>query len=224
MKLGRPRLHLRLTDSTNERARALALAGAPHGMLVTAEAQTAGRGRQGRTWIAPPRRALLCSLVIRRPPDLLPLRAGVAVAQTCGEDAALKWPNDVMLGGRKVAGVLIEGRAQEKWAVVGIGVNVALRAEDFPPELRDRAGGLGKPTTAVDPTLARVLERLEAWLDATTEQVLYVWRERDALRGRDVRWAAGSGRAVGIDQEGRLVVETAHGSIALEAGEVHLTG
>ena len=82
--LGRPRLHLRAIGSTNERARELAAAGAPHGTLVTAGEQTAGRGRQGRTWTAPPGRALLLSLVVREPDALLSLRGGLAVADVAG--------------------------------------------------------------------------------------------------------------------------------------------
>src|SRR5205807_769056 len=97
--LGQPRVHLRLADSTNERARDLAGRGAPHGTLVTALEQTAGRGRQGRTWTAPPGRAILCSVVVRDPPRLLPLAAGVAVAEIAGRQAALKWPNDVLVDG-----------------------------------------------------------------------------------------------------------------------------
>ncbi len=85
-----PRLHLRSVDSTNTRARELAAAGAPHGTLVTAAEQTAGRGRQGRTWTAPAGRALLCSLVIREPPRLLPLAAGVAVAEVAGGAGAAR--------------------------------------------------------------------------------------------------------------------------------------
>ena len=132
--LGHPRLHLRRTDSTNERARHLAGAGAPHGTLVTAGEQTAGRGRQGRTWTAPAGRALLLSLVLRvDDPALIPLQAGVAVAATVGDAARIKWPNDVLVEGRKVAGILVEGRPQEGWAVLGIGMNVAVRPEDFPP-------------------------------------------------------------------------------------------
>ena len=102
-------------------------------------------GRPCRTWrsaaseVAPPGRALLCSLVIRQPPRLLPLAAGVAVAAVTGDDAQVKWPNDVLVAGRKVAGILVEGRPQEHWAVLGIGLNVALREDDFPPELRGRA-------------------------------------------------------------------------------------
>ncbi len=88
--LGRPRLHLRVCDSTNRRARELAAAGAPHGTLVTAAEQTAGRGRQGRTWSAPPGRALLLSLVVRRFDALLPLRAGLAVADLAGPGAVLE--------------------------------------------------------------------------------------------------------------------------------------
>src|SRR5579863_3685505 len=95
--LGRPRIHLRRTDSTNTVARELAAAGAPHGTLVTADEQTAGRGRQGRAWSAPPGTALLSSWVIREPGGLLSLAAGVAVAELCGQPAQLKWPNDVLI-------------------------------------------------------------------------------------------------------------------------------
>ena len=222
MRLGLPRLHLRVTDSTNERARALAVAGAPHGALVTAAEQTAGRGRQGRTWVAPPGRALLCSLVLREPPRLLPLAAGVATAQACGPQARLKWPNDIVIEGRKVSGILAEGRAQEGWAVLGIGINVALNREDFPEELRDQAGGLGRAPEDVEPTLEALLDALERWLAATPQAIIEAWRERDALNGREVRWAQGAGRASGIDDHGRLLVSTRQGAVALEAGEVHL--
>ena len=136
--LGRPRLHHREIDSTNRRARELASAGAPHGTLVTAGAQTAGRGRQGRRWEAPAGSALLCSLVLREFDALLSLRAGLAVADVAGEAARVKWPNDVQVDGRKVAGVLVEGRPHEGWAVVGIGVNVSA-APDLPEPRRSAA-------------------------------------------------------------------------------------
>ncbi len=222
--LGSPRLHLRRTDSTNERARELAGRGAVHGTLVTAAEQTAGRGRQGRTWSAPARRALLCSLVLRDPPRLLPLAAGVAVAQTCSADAQLKWPNDVLIDGRKVAGILVEGRPQERWAVLGIGLNVAVRPGDFPPELRERAGSLGLDPREVEPTLEQLLSVLERWLEAPEPEVLEAVRARDALRDRLVRWRDGEGRGAGVDDDGRLLVETDGGQIALDAGEVHLLG
>ena len=229
-RFGDPRVHFRLTDSTNARARQLAVAGAPHGTLVTATEQSAGRGRQGRVWSAPAGRALLCSLVVREPPRLLPLAAGVAVAEVVevvgargpARDAQIKWPNDVLVGRRKVAGILVEGRPQEGWAVVGIGVNVALRARDFPAELQDRAGTLGLAPDAIEPTLEKLLGRLEKWLTAPANEVLGAVRERDALLGRPVRWAGGQGTGAGIDGDGRLLVANEAGTVALDAGEVHL--
>jgi BirA family biotin operon repressor/biotin-[acetyl-CoA-carboxylase] ligase len=221
--LGTPRLHLRRTDSTNERARELASAGAPHGTLVTAAEQTAGRGRQGRTWTAPPGRALLLSLVLRvEQPALVPLAAGVATAETVGHHARIKWPNDVLVEGRKVAGILVEGRPQQGWAVLGIGLNVAIRPDDFPPELRHSAGTLGREPTDLEPTLDLLLEVLERWLDADQDTVIAAWRARDALEGQRIEWADGAGKAVGIDDAGRLLVGTSSGTVALDSGEVHL--
>jgi BirA family biotin operon repressor/biotin-[acetyl-CoA-carboxylase] ligase len=223
--LGRPRLHLRETGSTNDRARELAAAGAPHGTLVTAGAQTAGRGRQGRAWAAPPGRALLMSLVLREAHPLLPRAAAVAVAEAVGEEARIKWPNDVQLDGRKVAGILAEGRPQEGWAVLGIGVNIAIRIEDLPPELHGTAGTLGREPSDVEPFLANLLRSLERALALAPADLLDSWRARDALLGREVTWSGGTGRAAGIDGEGRLVVELQDGGrTALDAGEVHLGG
>ena len=222
-RLGTPRLHYRVTDSTSDRARALARAGAPHGTLVTADAQRAGRGRQGRTWSAPPGRALLLSLVLRDWPLLLPIVGALAVADVGGPAAAIKWPNDVLLDGRKLAGVLGEGRRQDGWAVLGIGLNVAVRATDLPAELRDRAASLGLEPAAVEPTLEELLRALQRRLAQPTPDLLADYRARDALRGHAVRWAHGTGVARGIDDAGRLLVERPDGTRAeLDAGEVHL--
>ncbi len=223
MTVGTPRLHLRRTDSTNARARDLAVRGAPHGTLVTAAEQTAGRGRQGRTWSAPAGRGLLCSLVVRDPSPLLSLAAGVAVADVLGAAAGLKWPNDVLVDGRKVAGILVESRPQERWAVVGVGINVALEPHDFPPELREVAGTLGLGADQVAPVLERLLGALEGWLGAPPSAMLAAYRARDRLRGQAVEWEAGHGIATGIDDDGRLLVETVDGPVALGAGEVHLS-
>ncbi len=222
--LGRPRLHLRETSSTNERARELAAAGAPHGTLVTTSAQSAGRGRQGRSWSAPSGGALLCSLVLRGAPRLLPLAAAVATAEATGrEEARIKWPNDVLLDGRKVAGILVEGRPQEGWAVCGIGINVALRTSDLPPELHDRAGTLGLEPADVEGILERLLAALARRLTDPPAALLDAWRARDALSGSAVRWATGAGIARGIDGEGRLVIERSEGGrLTLDAGEIHL--
>lgn len=228
MALGLPRVHHRLTDSTNVRARELAAAGAPHGTLVTAAEQTSGRGRQGRTWSAPPGRALLMSLILRDPPRLLPLIAGVALAELTeeilGAPTTVKWPNDVLdAGGRKLAGILVEGRPQEGWAVLGIGLNVAIAPDEFPPELRDTAGTLGLPPTELEPTLARLLAGLGGRLAADEDALLDALRARDALLDRPVRWAQGEGVGAGVDAAGRLRVRTGSGDlVTLEAGEVHL--
>lgn len=224
--LGRPRVHLRRTDSTNTVARELAARGAVHGTLVTAGQQTAGRGRQGRGWSAPPGTALLCSWVIREAGEsrsLLSLAAGVAVAELVGDEALLKWPNDVLIDGRKVSGILVEGRPQERWAVLGIGINVALRLEQLPVELRDRAATLGLEAAEIEPTLGRLQAILGRWLAAPDREILEAVRSRDALLGRPVRWEQGSGTGAGIDGSGRLLVALADGhSVALDAGEVHL--
>ncbi len=219
--LGLPRLHLRRTDSTNHRAREMAVRGAPHGTLVTASEQSAGRGRQGRTWSTPPGQALLCSLVIRDPSRLLSLAAGIAVAEVVSPRARLKWPNDVLVDGRKVAGILVEGRPQERWAVLGIGLNVALRVEDLPPETRARAGSLGLGAEAVEPILERLLHHLERWTVADVDSVLDQVRRRDALLGERIRWLGGQGVADGVDRAGRLVVLSGGHRLLLEAGEVH---
>jgi BirA family biotin operon repressor/biotin-[acetyl-CoA-carboxylase] ligase len=227
--LGHPRVHLRQIDSTSDRARALALAGAPHGTLVTAAAQTAGRGRQGRRWSAPAGSALLMSLVLRSPPPLLPLLAALAVCDLAGEQAQIKWPNDIVLvrdeSLAKLAGILAEGRPQEGWAVLGIGVNVAVRVEDLPPELHGTAASLDRAPEEIEPALEQLLVALERRLTEPAEQTLGAWRERDALRGRAVQWSGGRGRADGIDGAGRLIVALDQGGQAtLDAGEVHLRG
>ena len=221
--LGEPREHHETIGSTNARARELAEAGAAHGTLVTAGEQTAGRGRQGRTWTTPPGRALLMSLVLRAPDRMLPLAAAVAVAETAGPEAMIKWPNDVLLDGRKVAGILAEARPQDGWAVLGMGINVALRPDDFPEELRASAGSLGLEPRDVEVFLERLLATLERTLALEPAALLDAWRARDALYGREVAWADGTGRAGGIDGDGRLVVALPDGGrTALEAGEVHL--
>jgi BirA family biotin operon repressor/biotin-[acetyl-CoA-carboxylase] ligase len=221
--LGVPRLHVREVDSTSDRARELALAGAPHGALVTAAVQTAGRGRQGRVWTVQPGAALTMSVVLRDPPPLLPLVAAVAVAESCGEAARIKWPNDVLVGGRKVAGILAEGRPHEGWAVLGIGVNVAVDVSDLPEELREKAGSLGRAPVEIEPFLSSLLGALERAFTLDVEELLDAWRARDALLGSEISWAGGTGVARGIDGEGRLVVELPGGGrTTLNAGEVHL--
>jgi BirA family transcriptional regulator, biotin operon repressor / biotin---[acetyl-CoA-carboxylase] ligase len=215
--LGSPRLHFRTIGSTNAKARELADRGAPHGTLVTASEQTAGRGRQGRTWVTPPDSAIAASVIVRDFDDLLPLRAGLAVADLAGDTARVKWPNDVLLDGRKVAGILVEARAPD-WAVVGIGVNV----RGVPDEVADIATSLER--LDVETALTELLRALELRVAQPPAEIVAALRDRDALLGRRVRWSGGEGLGAGIDESGSLLVDTPSGTVALSSGEVHLLG
>ncbi len=241
---GAPHRHYARTDSTNTRARELAAAGAPHGTVVTAGEQTEGRGRQGRTWTAPPGKALLYSALVRplEPRHmLLPLAVPLAVAEAAeslapGLEAGLKWPNDVLVGRRKLAGILIEARPQDGWAVVGVGLNLTIATPEFPAELQSTATSLAiecgrhfsrtpvEMATTQAAAAGALSGRLAYWLGAEGADVLAAWRERDALRGREVAWEGGSGVADGIDDRGYLVVIASGGDrVTVGAGEVHLT-
>jgi BirA family biotin operon repressor/biotin-[acetyl-CoA-carboxylase] ligase len=219
--------------------------------VVTAGEQTAGRGRQGRVWTAPPGKALLYSAVVR-PLDerhlMLPLAVPLAVCAAAEElrpgiQCAVKWPNDVWLEERKLSGVLIEARPQDGWAVIGIGLNLSISPDEFPPDLRPTAislfssieEGRGRSPRSLPavappgpppslPIATEVLSRhLDHWVDADPDTVLEAWRERDALKGRKVAWDDGSGVADGVDDRGYLLVLTPGGDrVAVGAGEVHL--
>jgi BirA family biotin operon repressor/biotin-[acetyl-CoA-carboxylase] ligase len=242
---GTPHRHFRRTGSTNTVARELAGAGAPHGTVVTAAEQTAGRGRQGRTWTAPPDSALLYSAVVRPIEErhaVLPLAVALAVCETAevlrlGIECQVKWPNDIHLEGRKLAGILIEARPQDGWAVVGVGLNLTIGEDEFPAELRDRAISLfgsasavpfadlsGKRNSWAGVAAGTLSDRLGVWLEAEPEAVLGAWRARDALVGREVSWGEGTGVADGVDERGFLLVRLPDGDrVALGAGDVHLT-
>lgn len=231
--VGSPHRHFASVGSTNTVARELAAAGAPHGTVVTAAEQTAGRGRQGRRWTAPPGSALLYSAILRplEPRhSVLPLAVPLAICETAehlrpGIECKVKWPNDIHLEGRKLAGILIEARPQDGWAVLGIGLNLTITPEQFPPDLRDRATSLFSDAPANSgETSAALSESLTRWIDADPAHVLAEWRKRDALLGREVTWEKGTGIAEGIDERGYLLVRLADGDrVALGAGDVHLT-
>jgi BirA family biotin operon repressor/biotin-[acetyl-CoA-carboxylase] ligase len=179
-----------------------------------------------------------------REPALLPLAAAVAVCDIVGPQALVKWPNDVVLrrgatdaptratgGGSvtsgnyadlaKLAGILIEGRPQERWLVLGIGVNVAVDLAGLPQEVRGTAATLGKPSDEIEPTLAALLQALEERLAAPVAQTLAAWRSRDALIGSQVAWQHGVGHAEGVSDRGGLLLRTQDGStVELDSGEV----
>jgi BirA family biotin operon repressor/biotin-[acetyl-CoA-carboxylase] ligase len=232
------------TESTSDLAKALAERGAAHGEVVIAERQTAGRGRRGRGWESPPRLNLYLSVVLR--PDLPPQRApeltlvaAVAVCDACrqaGVDAGIKWPNDVLAGDRKVAGILTELAAEPDavhWVVLGIGVNLNAGAEDFPPELRGLATSLrlerGEPVPRAL-FAAALLGQLEHWLDRHAEEgfpaIRDAWRERSATLGREVRLEVEGGELDGVaedlDETGALLVRCGDRRIRVSAGDVRL--
>jgi BirA family biotin operon repressor/biotin-[acetyl-CoA-carboxylase] ligase len=234
LTLGRPLHLLATTTSTNDEAKRGAHSGAPHGTTWVAEEQSAGRGRQGRSWLGTRGESLLFSVLLR--PDCAPARLPLLsiVAGLCVRDAVaragpeasvkMKWPNDVVqdrgaLPFRKVAGVLVEaitsgGRVEA--AVVGVGINVHTR--DFPPDIADRAVSVSMLSPGEAPDRANILADVLAGLDRDAHVVLHrglgLLRAHldasDALRGRIVRntgeGPAVVGRADGIDDEGRLVV------------------
>jgi len=230
--------------STSDRAKELADAGAEHGVVVIAEAQTAGRGRCGRTWVSPARKNLYFSVVLR--PDLPPARAAeltlvssVAICDAlrqAGVAAGIKWPNDLLVSERKIGGILTELAAepdQVQWVVVGVGVNVNARPEDFPEELRGEATSLlverGQPAPRAL-FAAACFTALEEWIDRHAEEGFGVirdaWRARTVTLGREVVVKADgreiAGIAEDIDDAGALLVRTTAGIERILSGDVAL--
>ncbi len=216
--------------STQALARSWAEAGAPEGAVVLADHQTAGRGRRGRAWTAPPGTALLFSVVLRPPLPVarwpeIPLAAGCAVAEglevAAVVAARLKWPNDVLVASRKLAGILAEGVAgTPPFVVLGIGVNVSQDEADWPPELAGRArslAGLGAPVTRAH-LLTAILLRLDAWYGVLCaegfEPVRNAWRQRGLLETR-VALRTGEGTAVDLAPGGELIVRREDGQTVL---------
>jgi BirA family biotin operon repressor/biotin-[acetyl-CoA-carboxylase] ligase len=232
-------------DSTQRLARDLARGGAEEGATVIAESQTAGRGRLGRQWHSPPGVNLYCSVVLR--PRLAPaavpplalvvgLAVADAVAAVSGMQAALKWPNDVLLGGRKIAGILTELDAELERVhavIVGIGVNV--NGDGFPPELADKATSLrlatGRPVDRAAFTaglLAALEGRYRRFLAAGFAAMRSEWEACSALTGKEVRVTAPegevAGRVLGVDDDGALRLAGPRGEVRVMAGEVTLPG
>lgn len=245
-----PLEHHQEIGSTSDRLKELARAGAPEWTVVTADAQTAGRGRQGKAWISPPGNLHLS--VLLRPatsPNLLPLLAGVAVREALasfGIEGRLKWPNDVLLGERKLAGLLAEsssGPQGTEWVVLGIGVNVdpgGAKPGDVAPEAGPLAGRLPEQAItlreatgralAPEAVAAEVLRQVALWYHRAAAgraaDVLAAWHEAAVpWWGQPVEVLSGGrvmqGVAVGIDREGALLLRVGDGRVVpVVAGEV----
>lgn len=229
------------TGSTNADVAAAAAAGAPEGLVVVAEHQRAGRGRVDRAWTAPPRAGLTFSVLLRPPVTArsawgwLPLLGGLSVAtpliRLSGLDIGLKWPNDVLIGPRKVAGLLAEVVGDA--VVLGVGLNVSLREDELPVPTATSLRLAGSEVVDREPVLRAVLRdlatRYRAWCaaagDAQASGLLRDYRAACVTIGRDVTVELPGGRAVegrarDVDETGRLVVETGAGVEALAAGDV----
>ena len=230
-----PTVRVGCVESTQAIAFALAAEGAADGTVVLADSQTAGRGRRGRVWVDEPGASLLASVLLRPRLDpaglpLLSLAVAVAVAdalvELTGVRARLKWPNDVLVGGRKIAGILLESRIGPAPVVaVGIGVNLAQRG--FPPSLEGRATSVALETgVAVDreALLDALRGRIERWRRALergeTPQVLARWRALADTLGRPVTIDGRHGVAIDIDADGALLVADGDRRHRIVAGEV----
>jgi BirA family biotin operon repressor/biotin-[acetyl-CoA-carboxylase] ligase len=235
---------IRVTGSTNADLLERAAGGAPEGSVLVAEAQTAGRGRMGRAWLSPPGAALMFSVLLRPamvPParrSWIPLLAGVAIASAvaavAGLDARLKWPNDVLIGDRKLAGILAEQAADA--IVVGVGVNVSTRRDELPVATATSLTLEGAARTGRQELLGAALGELERWYlawahganpgDPDASGLRAKYRGRSATLGRPVRVEfpggdTADGTALDIDTEGRLLLRTAaDGPLAVSAGDV----
>ena len=205
MATDEPRIaHLGSVTSTQDVAREL-----PLGSVVIADHQTAGRGRLEHRWEAPPGTALLVSFVLL-PNPLLSLAAGVAAAEACDQGVRLKWPNDLLLGGRKVGGILVEATATR--AVCGIGINLTWAPEG--------AASLNQPR---DTLLERLRLAVERWTSAPPDKVLTRWRELSDTIGRKVRVELPDrtfeGVAQDINEHGELLVD---GTVVSAGSVTHL--
>lgn len=245
-RLGRALVTRDATASTNDDAWDALAAGAPDGFVVVADTQTKGRGRAGRAWTTAPGKGLAMSVLLHAGCDarafpVVPLAAGLALSiglERLGIATELKWPNDLLVDGRKLAGILVESRtragepgAGDRAVVIGVGVNVSQTAVDFPPELRDRATSLElaghrvarEDVAAVTLTaLEGVWDRLE---DDGPDSVLGAWRERATFWGRALVVSAPGGPLRGVardlDALGRLVLEVDSGErVAITVGDV----
>lgn len=227
------------TRSTNDDARALARDGAPEGTAVVAGRQLAGRGRLGRSW-ASPEGGVYVSAVLRpgvSPADAPSLALAVALGAALGLEglgarAQLKWPNDLLADGGKLAGVLLEMSAEAdriEWLVAGIGVNVAEPAEPFPGAacLTRQLPSVGRAEVAAA-VLDGIAEAYGLWRAEGFSALREAYEDRLALTGREVSVANATGEVLaagcvtGVDEQGRLVLETTGGTRRVSAGEVTL--
>lgn len=229
-------------DSTNTRLNRMALDGAVHGTVVVADQQTAGRGRMGRTFVSPPGSGIYLSVLVRPETDLagaVPVTSAAAVAvcevvrELTGRNAGIKWVNDIYIGEKKICGILTEAVASMEAGgldsvVIGIGVNFRADPEAFPEEIKQRVGWIyAKEDTGVtrNELAAAIIDRVLYYADHLREKLfIEAYRKYSVIIGREIVCTRGNERfeatAVGIDEDGGLIVDTEDGRRILSSGEI----
>ena len=226
-RIGKKVLVYESTSSTNDVAAEYARNDENHGLVIFSEQQTAGRGRAGNQWHSDRAESILCSIVLTRndlPAELLSLICAVAVAETVGLSAKIKWPNDIMLNGRKVAGILLESKPGGV-CIVGIGINCHQKADSFSPELRPIATSLDIETRSVTDRISlarRLLTSMDHWLQLasqTSERVMDRWRSLSIQWGHRVKLPYNgrqfAGNCIGIDPEKGLILQLDTGGVRM---------
>lgn len=231
------------TASTNDEVALSARNGAREGLVIGADHQTAGRGRRGRAWVDAPSRSIAMSILLRptagQSPGLLPLVVALGVAEGLAplvdEPIGIVWPNDLVSSDKKLTGILCEmgwQGGEVEWAIAGVGINVnaapgAMEGARFEPTCLASLGFHGKRADVASAALAGLSRRYAQWQQIGAAPVVAAYRERDALRGREITVriddAQGTelvGTAAGIDPQGRLIVSAADGEHRLAAAEV----
>lgn len=234
-RIGKEIIVYKSTSSTNDIAAQYAKGGKKNdGLAVFAEYQTAGRGRRGNKWLSEPGKSILCSILLYEPdikPDVIVLACAVAVGETIGrcgrKEAKIKWPNDVLLDNKKVAGVLVEGISvkKQKFFVIGIGINCHQKKEDFPGELAEAA-------TSIDIQIAapcdrnriakRLLVNLDHWLGGglkKPDEIIEKWQSMSALTGRQITVEHNgrefTGICIGVEPAEGLIIQLQRGGVKI---------
>ena len=243
--IGREVYSYKTIGSTNETARRMAESGAPEGTIILADKQTKGRGRLGRSWHSPGGLGLYFSLILRPriPFDKVPALSLVAALSVCrvtdrlaSLNSMIKWPNDCLIGSRKMAGILVEVSAELdrlSYAILGVGININHRKKDFPSELRSIATSIaieaGRSIDRVGFLQKLIYEFEKSYNNFTRYGLRFIGPElveRSTVINRDITLRIGkkkiSGRAVGLDQNGALRMLTEDGVRIISAGEVTL--
>jgi BirA family biotin operon repressor/biotin-[acetyl-CoA-carboxylase] ligase len=241
--LGARLIYYQETSSTNDEAFSLAMQGAEEGTAVLADGQRRGRGRYRRTWHSPPGENIYLSVILRpsRPPQeasRIPIFAGVAIAETigrfCSKEVSLKWPNDVLLRSKKVCGILCQSKIADGeicFIVVGIGLNVNTRPEDFPDEISCTATSMSAETGVClkrEDVIIILFENLAKWykklLTTGFEDIKAAWMEKTNMIGKHIKVSCLdeviTGKALGIDDDGSLrLMNESMEMITISAGD-----